>query len=78
MSGMYWGLSALCLTGHEQFLDGEAALAWLLSCQKESGGFGAAPEHDASLLATLSAVQVAALLGGRTCWTGRASRTVRS
>ena len=30
----------------------------MLSCQHESGGFGAAPGHDAHMLYTVSAVQV--------------------
>ncbi len=32
----------------------------MLSCQTESGGFGAAPGHDAHLLYTVSAVQILA------------------
>lgn len=35
----------------------------MLSCQTESGGFGAAPGHDAHLLYTCSAVQILAMVG---------------
>lgn len=31
---------------------------FVLSCQKDSGGFGAAPGHDAHMLYTVSAVQI--------------------
>jgi geranylgeranyl transferase type-2 subunit beta len=33
---------------------------FVLSCQHDNGGFGAAPGHDAHLLYTVSAVQVLA------------------
>lgn len=31
---------------------------FVLSCQHENGGFGAAPGHDAHMLYTVSAVQI--------------------
>ena len=36
----------------------------MLSCQTDSGGFGAAPGHDAHLLYTNSAVQILAMVDG--------------
>ncbi len=36
----------------------------MLSCQTDSGGFGAAPGHDAHLSYTVSAVQVLAMVDG--------------
>jgi geranylgeranyl transferase type-2 subunit beta len=35
---------------------------FVLSCQHESGGFGAAPGHDAHMLSTVSAVQILATI----------------
>jgi len=35
---------------------------FVLSCLHESGGFGAAPKHDAHMLYTVSAVQILATL----------------
>lgn len=58
---MYWGLSALYLLGKAELLDQNEIVAWVLSCQKESGGFGGSPRHDAHLLHTLSAIQVLAI-----------------
>lgn len=34
---------------------------FVLSCQRENGGFGAAPGHDAHMLYTVSAVQILVL-----------------
>ena len=34
----------------------------MLSCQHETGGFGAAPGHDAHILYTVSAVQILATI----------------
>lgn len=36
----------------------------MLSCQTDSGGFGAAPGHDAHLLCTCYAVQVLTMVDG--------------
>ena len=61
LSGVYWGLSALHLLGQAELLDQDEIVAWVLSCQKEGGGFGGSPRHDAHLLHTLSALQVLAI-----------------
>ena len=63
MSGVYWGLSALWLTGHMEYMDKKDVIEWVLSCQHANGSFGATPEHDGSLLYTLSAVQILLLYG---------------
>lgn len=42
----------------------EETIDFVLSCQTESGGFGAAPGHDAHLLYTTSAIQVLAMVDG--------------
>lgn len=31
---------------------------FVINCQKQSGGFGPSPQHDASILYTLSGIQV--------------------
>lgn len=36
----------------------DETIAFVLSCQHENGGFGAAPGHDAHMLSTVSAVQI--------------------
>ena len=61
LSGVYWGLTALHLVGQQDRLDKEEILRWVLSCQKQGGGFGGSPRHDAHLLHTLSAIQVLAV-----------------
>ena len=58
---MYWGVTALSLLGHLEDMDSHNILQWVLSCQKEDGGFGGSPRHDSHLLYTLSAVQILAL-----------------
>ncbi|RDL40062.1 Uncharacterized protein BP5553_00041 [Venustampulla echinocandica] len=60
LSGLYWGLTALHLLGRPDALSRDETIEFILSCQNENGGFGAAPGHDAHLLSTLSAVQVLA------------------
>ncbi|KIZ06742.1 protein geranylgeranyltransferase typeII [Monoraphidium neglectum] len=62
MSGMYWGLTAMALLGRLEEMDTDAVAQWVLTCQKQGGGFGASPRNDAHLLYTLSAVQILALL----------------
>ena len=62
MGGLYWGLTALHLLGRPDALPRDATIDFVLSCQHESGGFGAAPGHDAHMLSTVSAVQVLALV----------------
>lgn len=55
---MYWGLTALHLLGHPDALPREETIDFVLSCQRDNGGFGAAPGHDAHMLYTVSAVQI--------------------
>ncbi|KAL4910791.1 hypothetical protein BDW74DRAFT_141883 [Aspergillus multicolor] len=58
LNGVYWGLTALHLLGCPDGLPRDNAVDFVLSCQQENGGFGAAPGHDAHLLYTVSAVQI--------------------
>lgn len=62
LNGVYWGLTALHLLGHPDALPRDEAIDFVLSCQHENGGFGAAPGHDAHMLSTVSAVQILAML----------------
>ena len=58
MNGVYWGLTALHLLGRAEALPRHATIDFVLSCQHENGGFGAAPDHDPHMLYTVSAVQI--------------------
>lgn len=58
LNGVYWGLTALHLLGHPDALPRDETINFVLSCQHENGGFGAAPGHDAHMLYTVSAVQI--------------------
>jgi geranylgeranyl transferase type-2 subunit beta len=60
LSGLYWGLTALHLLGHAEALPRRETIEYVLSCQHENGGFGAAPGHDAHMLYTVNAVQILA------------------
>ncbi|KAL8289658.1 hypothetical protein RB597_001342 [Gaeumannomyces tritici] len=62
LNGVYWGLAALHILGHPEALPRDATIDFVLSCQHESGGFGAAPGHDAHMLSTVSAVQILAMV----------------
>lgn len=64
LNGVYWGLTALHLLGHPEALPRSETIDFVLSCQHENGGFGAAPGHDAHLLSTVSAVQILAMVDG--------------
>jgi geranylgeranyl transferase type-2 subunit beta len=64
LNGVYWGLTALHLLGHPNALPRDETIDFVLSCQHESGGFGAAPGHDAHMLSTVSAVQILAMVDG--------------
>jgi geranylgeranyl transferase type-2 subunit beta len=55
-------LTAVHLLGHPDALPREETLDFVLSCQHENGGFGAAPGHDAHMLYTVSAVQILATI----------------
>ncbi|EFE42043.1 Rab geranylgeranyltransferase, beta subunit [Trichophyton verrucosum HKI 0517] len=58
LNGVYWGLTALHILGHPDALPRDKTIEFVLSCQREDGGFGAAPGHDAHMLHTVSAVQI--------------------
>ena len=60
---MYWGLTALHLLGHPEALPRDKTIEFVLSCQNEDGGFGAAPGHDSHMLYTTSAIQILATIG---------------
>ncbi|KAI5866557.1 terpenoid cyclases/protein prenyltransferase alpha-alpha toroid [Durotheca rogersii] len=62
LNGLYWGLVALHLLRHPDALPRDKTIDFVLSCQQESGGFGAAPGHDAHMLYTVSAVQILVLV----------------
>jgi geranylgeranyl transferase type-2 subunit beta len=62
LNGIYWGLTALHLLGHPAALPREGIINFVVSCQSDNGGFGAAPRHDAHMLSTVSAVQILATL----------------
>jgi len=65
MSGVYWGLTAMCLLGKDLHTEMDAAgiVEWVLSCQHDCGGFGGNNDHDPHMLYTLSALQILALCG---------------
>lgn len=48
--------------GRPDALPREETIRFVMSCQHENGGFGAAPRHDAHMLYTVSAVQVLATI----------------
>ncbi|TFK25867.1 rab geranylgeranyltransferase [Coprinopsis marcescibilis] len=59
LNAVYWGLTALAIMGHQDALDREEMIAFVMSCwDEEAGAFGAHPDHDAHLLSTLSAIQI--------------------
>ncbi|KAI9796315.1 MAG: hypothetical protein M1833_006400 [Piccolia ochrophora] len=60
LNGLYWGLTALHLLGHPDALPRQETIRFVLSCQHDNAGFGAAPGHDAHMLYTVSAVQILA------------------
>ncbi|KAG9231536.1 terpenoid cyclases/protein prenyltransferase alpha-alpha toroid [Amylocarpus encephaloides] len=62
LNGLYWGLTALHLLGRPDALPRDQTIQFVLSCQHENGGFGAAPGHDAHLLYTCSAIQILAMI----------------
>lgn len=37
LNGVYWGLSALCLLGHQDALDRTEIIKYVKSCQTEEG-----------------------------------------
>lgn len=60
LNGVYWGLTALHLLGHPDALPRDQTIQFVLACQNEDAGFGAAPGHDSHMLYTVSAVQILA------------------
>ncbi|CAL5868441.1 uncharacterized protein PFLUO_LOCUS2666 [Penicillium psychrofluorescens] len=62
LNGVYWGLTALHLLGHPDALPRQETIDFVLSCQHDNGGFGAAPGHDPHMLYTVSAVQVLVMI----------------
>ncbi|KAH6691565.1 terpenoid cyclases/protein prenyltransferase alpha-alpha toroid [Plectosphaerella plurivora] len=58
LNGLYWGLTSLFLLGQPDALPRSEVIDFVLSCQHENGGFGAAPGHDAHMLSTVSAIQI--------------------
>ncbi|KAI1333176.1 terpenoid cyclases/protein prenyltransferase alpha-alpha toroid [Xylariaceae sp. FL0255] len=62
LNGLYWGLISLHLLRHPEALPRDETIDFVLSCQHDNGGFGAAPLHDAHMLSTASAVQILVLL----------------
>ena len=58
MSGVYWGISALCLCDALGDMDRAMIVDFVMSCQHEGGGFGGNVGHDPHMLYTLSAVQI--------------------
>ncbi|TAQ87303.1 hypothetical protein B7494_g4386 [Chlorociboria aeruginascens] len=64
LNGLYWGLNALHLLGRPDALPRDETIDFVLSCQADNGGFGAAPGHDAHLLYTVSAVQILVMVDG--------------
>lgn len=64
LNGLYWGLVALHLVGHPEALPRDETIKFVLSCQKDNGGFAPAPNHDAHMLYTVSAVQILAMVDG--------------
>ncbi|PKS06313.1 hypothetical protein jhhlp_007061 [Lomentospora prolificans] len=62
LNGVYWGLTALHLLGRPDALPRSETIDFVLSCQHENGGFGAAPGHDAHMLSTVSAVQILVMI----------------
>ena len=62
LNALYWALTSLHLLGRPDALPQNETIDFVLSCQTESGGFGAAPGYDAHLLCTCYAVQVLAMV----------------
>ena len=64
LNGVYWGLTALHLLAHPNALPYDETLEFLISCQNEDGGFGAAAGHDSHILYTTSAIQILVTVDG--------------
>jgi len=62
LNGIYWGLTACHLLKKPDALARQGVINFVLSCLHDTGGFGAAPGHDAHMLYTVSAVQTLVML----------------
>lgn len=62
LNGLYWGLATLHFLGRPEALPRDETIDFVLSCQHDNGGFGAAPGHDAHMLYTVSAIQILAMI----------------
>lgn len=59
MNALYWGIGTLFLVKHQDDFPKNDVIDFIISCiDSNTGGFGAAPNHDAHMLSTLSALQV--------------------
>ncbi|KAF8383374.1 ggtb-1 [Pristionchus pacificus] len=65
ISGIYWCVAAMDLLGKLSDMDGESIVSYVLSMQRENGGFAPAENHDAHLLHTLCAIQILYILGAK-------------
>ena len=63
MSGVYWSLTLLDLCESRERLDNSELVDFVVRNQRSCGGFAPADGHDAHLLYTLSAIQIAATCG---------------
>lgn len=52
------------ILGAPDALPRDETIDFVLSCQHDNGGFGAAPQHDAHMLFTVNAVQILAMVDG--------------
>ncbi|CAL2037203.1 unnamed protein product [Caenorhabditis brenneri] len=57
VSGIYWCVNAMDLTGELDKMSSGDIVDYVLSCRNVDGGYGPAPGHDSHLLHTLCAVQ---------------------
>ena len=65
MSGLYWSLTFLDLSGAADKLNKTEVIEFVKRNQHESGGFSPCDGHDPHLLYTLSALQVGEQLSVR-------------
>ncbi|KAK5107462.1 hypothetical protein LTR62_001260 [Meristemomyces frigidus] len=64
IGGIYWGLTALHLLGRPDALPRQGIIDYVLKCLHDTGGFGAAPGHDAHILYTGYSVQILTMVNG--------------
>jgi geranylgeranyl transferase type-2 subunit beta len=63
VSGIYWGFVAMSMMNSLEEMDLEKASSFVLSCQRDGGGFGGHVVHDAHIVTTYNAIQVLAMAG---------------